>query len=171
MSMPAARRTRMLVWKNRRVVKIGSPTKRVSPRADRDQKRRAGHFRYGEFGKMQLPPEQFGRMQHRRDEIDAVRLHRAVDDRPGARIGGDADAELKIHEMLFRGMRRQAIPLIPAHSGNPVTGSPLARGRAERRAQYRYGSMFPQREMPRTHAAHWPALRRANRTDRACRSS
>src|ERR1700729_2348398 len=31
--MPALRRTRMLVWKNRRVVKIGKPTKRVSPRA------------------------------------------------------------------------------------------------------------------------------------------
>src|ERR1700723_1568854 len=31
--MPALRRTRMLVWKNRRVVKIGRPTKRVSPRA------------------------------------------------------------------------------------------------------------------------------------------
>src|SRR5580692_12537697 len=31
--MPALRRTRMLVWKNRRVVKIGKPTKRVSPRS------------------------------------------------------------------------------------------------------------------------------------------
>src|SRR5229473_1570556 len=29
--MPASRRTRMLVWKNRCVVKIGSPTKRSSP--------------------------------------------------------------------------------------------------------------------------------------------
>ena len=66
-----------------------------------DQKRRARHFRHGEFGEMQLPPEQFGRVQHGRDEIDAVRLDRAVEDRPGARIVGDADAELEIHE-LFR---------------------------------------------------------------------
>jgi hypothetical protein len=42
-------------------------------------------------------PEQLGRMQHGRREIDALDLHRAVDDRPGARIGGDADAELDVH--------------------------------------------------------------------------
>ena len=52
---------------------------------------------------MKLPPEQFGGMQNRRDEIDAFGLHRAVDDRPCPRVIGDADAQLQIHERVLVG--------------------------------------------------------------------
>jgi hypothetical protein len=60
-------------------------------------------FRHGELGEMQLPPEQLRRMQDGRDEIDAFRLHHAVEDRPGARIVGDADAQLQVHGGLVGG--------------------------------------------------------------------
>jgi len=38
------------------------------------------HFRYGDSAKCNMPPEQLRRMQDGRDEIDAFRLHRAVED-------------------------------------------------------------------------------------------
>ena len=66
----------------------------------RDQEGRNRHLGRAEFGEAELPPEQFGRMQNGRNEVDAVRLHPAVEDRPGARVVGDADAELKIHFRL-----------------------------------------------------------------------
>ena len=101
----------------------------------RHHQRRHRHLGDVELGKPQLPPEQLGRMQHRRREIDALDLHRAVDDRPGARIGGDADAELDCHVSLFslnvpdwirtrcRSSPRTRGPSLCSRTGFPLRGN------------------------------------------------
>ena len=55
------------------------------------------HLRDVELGELELAPEHLGRVQGRSDEIDAVGLDRAVENRCGARIDAHGDAELKLH--------------------------------------------------------------------------
>ena len=64
---------------------------------DRHHQRGQRHLGDVEIAETQLPPEHFRRMQDGRDEVDPVGLDGAVEDRPGARIGGDGEAELKFH--------------------------------------------------------------------------
>src|ERR1700761_6833172 len=77
-------------------------------------------------------------MQNRRNEVDAVWLHPAVDDGPGARIVGDADAELEIHGLYFRVAGCNFFRSFPRKRESKVR-SPLTRGRANADCQYRYG--------------------------------
>jgi hypothetical protein len=64
----------------------------------RHHQRRHRHFGDVELGEPQLPPEQLRGVQDGGDEVDRVRRDLPIDDRPGARIRREADAELQSHE-------------------------------------------------------------------------
>ena len=50
-----------------------------------------------EVGKPELAPEQFRRVNRAHNQIDAIRLHATVEERPSPRVRCHAGAELKIH--------------------------------------------------------------------------
>ena len=60
------------------------------------EQRRQGHFRDVELLKMQLPPENLGRMRARTDEIDPVRLDRTIQHRTRPLVGPHNQTELQI---------------------------------------------------------------------------
>src|SRR6266568_3788005 len=70
-SIPESLLTRISAWKNFLVVKIG---------------------------KAQLPPEELRRMHGARNERDPVRLHPAIENRPGPWIGCHRDADGNLHD-------------------------------------------------------------------------
>ena len=72
LSMPASRRASMSVWKNLRVVKIGSPTQRSSPRDFAIISDDIDISETSKSANLQLPPEHFRGMQDGGHEIDAV---------------------------------------------------------------------------------------------------
>ena len=97
----ASLRTSMRVWKNLRVVKTGMPTKRSSPFDFAIISDEIDISDTSNSAKRNCRQNSSEGCSTRRQEIDALGLHPAVDDRPGARIGRDAEAELEGHDLVF----------------------------------------------------------------------
>ena len=85
------------MWKNIRVVNTGMPTKRSSPFDFAIISDDIDISATSNSAKRNCRQNSSDGCSTGRRQIDALDLHRAVDDRPGARIGGDADAELDVH--------------------------------------------------------------------------
>src|SRR5712691_3762490 len=108
-SMPESLPTRISAWKNFLVVKIGRPIQRSSP-FDLAIISEENDISETSKSAKRSWPEELGRMHGARYEGDAVRLHPAVEHRPGPGIGRHRDAKRNVHGHL----RRESVP------GNPI---------------------------------------------------
>ena len=98
--MFAPRRTSVVVWKNSRVVNTGMPTNRSSPLDFAIISDDIDISATSNSANRNCRQNSSDGCRHGGNEVDAVGLDLPVDDRPGARIRGEADAELKSHESV-----------------------------------------------------------------------
>src|SRR3954469_9139372 len=63
----------------------------------RDHQRGERHFGHVEIAEAQLPPEQFGWTDDAGHQLDAVGFRATVENRTGARIFRESDAESDLH--------------------------------------------------------------------------
>jgi hypothetical protein len=91
------------------------PDEAVVAVRQRHHQRRHRHLADVEVAELELAPEDLRRMRRRDHEVDAVDRDAAVDDRPGARIGGEADAELQFRRHGHSAATASFAPAMPRY--------------------------------------------------------